>query len=124
MKSFPVVEDPNRYLETVTSVHFPSAKHCDQGRLRSITQAHKKSQSRILPDRRVSELRSLSRILSGISPSISPKCATNESKANNQNWLHEVPKCDFDTIFSLQTPLGVSESFTDTIVVEPHCLSL
>ncbi|XP_021899087.1 protein TIC 100 [Carica papaya] len=85
--------------------------------LKTTRQVQKRVQVKNCPNRRKSQIHSLSRILSHSSaPISSPKRNSKSPRTENDCWLHAAPEFDLDRILSLHTPTHYLESYTDTSV--------
>jgi hypothetical protein len=111
------VEGPSGRLRTVDSVSFPPV-FSSKGRLKA-GQTLGKVQVRSHSSGRLSQLRSLSRILSHSSASGNSKTSLAEPRSSSSCWLHRAPVRDSDRILSLQTPMHYLEPYRETICDMP-----
>lgn len=112
------VECPTSLLEMVDSVSFPPALS-SRGRLRAKGPKHGKDQALSRSNGRLSQLRSLSQILSRSSASVKSKRSLTEQCPWSHGWLHKAPESDFESLLSLHTTLQYFESYRETMCGEP-----
>ncbi|KAG6692220.1 hypothetical protein I3842_10G103700 [Carya illinoinensis] len=117
------VEAPSGLPETVNSVSFPPFLG-SRGRLRAVVEDGGKVQVQSHSNVRLSQLHSLSQILSRSSGSVKSKRSLTEARRMSNGWLHKAPVRDFDSILSLHTPEHYLEPYRKTICGEPMSLSL
>ncbi|GLT61243.1 hypothetical protein SLA2020_339650 [Shorea laevis] len=107
-------------LKTVDTVSFPPV-FGSKGRLRA-GQTHGKVHIRSHSSRRLSQLRSLSQILSCSSASGDSETSLTEPRRRSSCWLHRAPERDSDSILSLHTPMHYLEPYRETICDKPLSL--
>ncbi|KAG5239255.1 protein TIC [Salix suchowensis] len=113
------VENPNDLSGMVNSVSFPPVLGQRGGRLRAESCADQRFQATNHSIGKMSQLHSLSRILSHRSASENPRENLKRPRKQRRPWLHAAPERDSDSILSLHTQLYRLESYTDTIEYEP-----
>ena len=116
---FLCVENPNDLSGMVNSVSFPPVLGQRGGRLRAESCADQRFQATNHSIGKMSQLHSLSRILSHRSASENPRENLKRPRKQRRPWLHAAPERDSDSILSLHTQLYCLESYTNTIEYEP-----
>lgn len=115
------LDGPNGHSGMVNSVSFPPILG-QKGSLRAKSRTNQKFRARNQPTGKMSELRSLSRIISCPSASVNHKESLRMPRTHSHTWLHTAPERDSDRILSLHTQWCCLESHTNTIKCEPISL--